>query len=431
MHILFVHQNFPAQFGHIAAHLTKQLGWRCTFVSERTPGIVAGIERIQYKREGGASKHNSYYTRNFETCISHADAVYAALKSRPDIQPDLIVGHSGFGSTIFLREILDCPTINFFEYYYRPHLSDMDFRPDSPVAEKKYLRSRVRNAMILLDLQNCDAGYTPTEFQRNCFPDMYQRKLHTIFDGVDTRVYRRLAKPRRQWGKQVIGPNTRIVTYCSRGFEKMRGFDVFMKAAKRIYQQYPDVVFLVAGTDRVCYGGDKEQIQEQSLRHHLLNQDDYDISKFIFVGWVQRPLLAQLLSLGDAHIYLTVPFVLSWSMMNAMSCGALVVGSKTEPVEEMVSDGQNGFLVDFFDHEAFADRVVRILKDPPAYDAMRKNAMRMIHEQYSLDVMLPKMIGLYEGTIAKPNRDPTLVSRGNTSGYGVPGETPQLDPAPV
>ena len=410
MHVLFVHQNFPAQFGHVATRLIREQGWQCSFLSEREPGVEDGIEKIQYITRGGATKHNSFYTRTFETAVAHAEAAYRALKARPDVKPDLIVGHSGFGSTILLPEVLECPIINFFEYFYRPHQSDMDFRPDSPVNEKKILRSRVRNAMILLDLQNCDTGYVPTQFQRSVFPPLYHHKLDTIFDGVDMDFYHRVERPTRTFKNITIGRQTRIVTYCARGFEMMRGFDIFMKAAKIIYQRYPDVVFLVAGTDRICYGGDTEHIgSAKSLRHFVLAQDDYDLSKFIFVGWIEPAELAQLFSVSDAHVYLTVPFVLSWSMMNALACGAVVVGSDTAPVREMITHEHNGFLVDFFDPEAFADQVLAVLQDPPAYQSVRENAIQFIEADYSLKAVLPRMVEMYQRTRAA-GRQPTSIA---------------------
>src|SRR5947209_484359 len=275
MHVLYVHQNFPAQFGHIASHLVQKLGWKCSFVSETPAGTVGGVEKIQYKLGGGATKQNNFCSRTFENTVWHCEAVYKAMKARPDIKPDLIVGHSGFGSTLFLRELYpDVPCINFFEYYYEPHgpESDMDFRRDLGwhIPEEKYLRSRCRNAMILLDLQNCDAAYAPTNFQRTRFPNEYLDKLQVIFDGVDRSVYHgfneTLRPPLLTRGPRTIAgvnvpANTRIVTYVSRGFESMRGFDIFMRSAKRIAEQFPDVIFIVVGTDRIAYGGDEGYIQ--------------------------------------------------------------------------------------------------------------------------------------------------------------------------
>jgi glycosyltransferase involved in cell wall biosynthesis len=323
----------------------------------------------------------------------------------------LIVGHSGFGSTLFLRELYPkTPIINFFEYYYIPHDkdSDMDFRKDLgwPTSELKYLRSRCRNAMILLDLQTCQAAYTPTEFQKSRFPAEYQPKLETIFDGVDRSVYHgheeTLRPPLGQRGMRRIAgvdvpPDTRVVTYVSRGFESMRGFDVFMKAAKKIYQQFPNVLFIVIGTDKIAYGGDEEFVApHKTFKQWTLAQDQYDLSKFRFVGRVNPIDLGKALAAGDLHIYLTVPFVLSWSMMDAMSCGAVVLGSDTAPVREMIRDGENGLLADFFDPDGLAAKAIQVLRDPDAARPLGRAAERNIVESYSLESVLPRMLDLYQ-----------------------------------
>lgn len=416
MHILYVHQNFPAQFGHIARHLVQKLGWKCTFVSQTPAGEVEGIEKVSYKIDGGATKQNHYCSRTFENTVWHCDGVHKALRNRPDIQPDLIVGHSGFGSTLFLRELYrDRPIVNFFEYYYRAHdpLSDMDFRRDLgwEVPEVNYLRSYCRNAMILLDLQNCDSAYTPTEFQKSRFPMEYLPKLDVVFDGVDRSVYHghneTLRPPLDQRHVRHIAgidvpPTTRIVTYVSRGFESMRGFDIFMRSAKLIAERFPDVLFFVVGTERIAYGGDENYIKGyKSFKDWVLSRDNYDLSKFVFTGRISPPQLGRLLAASDLHIYLTVPFVLSWSMMDAMSCGAVVLGSKTPPVEEMIRPGVNGLLADFFNPEDFAAQAVQVLKDPGEFRALGRAAEEMVVEQYSLEAVLPKMLKMYEDALAK------------------------------
>jgi glycosyltransferase involved in cell wall biosynthesis len=279
MHVLFVHQNFPAQFGHIAHHLIKQRGWTSTFVSETPSGNVSGIQKIQYKPVGGARTSTHYCTRTFENGIAHAHGVFEACKAHPELHPDLIVGHSGFGSTLFLTELFPgTPVVNYFEYYYHPHGSDMDFRSDFQPAEMDFLRARARNAMVLLDLVNCRAGYSPTHFQRELFPAELRHKIAVIFDGIETDIFHRRTDVPRRVGNLVVQSSTRIVTYVSRGFESMRGFDIFMRAAKRIYQQFHDVLFVVVGSDRICYGGDGKHIQHKTFREHVLAQDDYDPS---------------------------------------------------------------------------------------------------------------------------------------------------------
>ena len=399
MHVLFVHKNFPAQFGHIANHLVEHEGFQCTFVSELPAATVGGVRRIQYRIKGGATQSTHYCSRTFENCVWHAHAVYETMKGHAEIRPDLVVGHSGLGSTFFLADLYDCPIINYFEYYYHSRNSDLDFRPEYPSRELDVLRTCTRNAMILLDLQTCAAGYTPTNWQRSLLAAEYQYKIETIFDGIDTEVWYRRDVPRRI-GDREIPEDTRIVTYVSRGFESMRGFDVFMKIAKRICDARPDVIFVCVGSDRVCYGGDLRHIKAKTFREHVLAQDDYDLDRFVFTDLIPPQELVNILSLSDLHVYLTVPFVLSWSMMNALACGCTVLASGTPPVEEMIEHEKNGLLAGFFDVDAFTELALRVLDDPEAYRPLGQAGAEMIRERYSLAKMLPKMLDLYQRTVS-------------------------------
>lgn len=402
MHVLFVHRNFPAQFGHVAAHLVRERGWRCTFASETGPGTVEGIEKVRYRVAGGATERTHYFSRTFENAIWRAAGVYEALKPRAaDLRPDLVVGHSGFGSTLFLPELWpETPVVDYFEYYYRAHDSDMDFRPDWPPSGEDVLRARARNAMILLDLEYCAAGYTPTRFQHGLLPETYRGKVRVIHDGVDTSFWRRREVPEALRERLGIGPETRVVTYAARGLESMRGFDVFMRAAKRIHEEYPDVVFLVAGSEEVHYGGDLKRIRERSFLRHVLAQDRYDPDRFRFLGTVPPEVLARVFSLSDLHVYLTVPFVLSWSLLDAMACGCVVLASDTEPVREVIADGENGILRGFFDVEGLARAAVEVLKDPGAYGGLGEAARRTVHERYGLAVVLPPLAAFFEDVAA-------------------------------
>jgi glycosyltransferase involved in cell wall biosynthesis len=409
MHVLFVHQNFPAQFGHIARHLVRSRGWTCTFLSKTAPGELSGIRKIQYQVAGGARESNHYCSRTFENAVWSSHGVYEACKAHPGLRPDLIVGHSGFGSTLFLAELYpDVPVVNYFEYFYHARGSDLDFRPDSPPKELDFLRSHARNAMISLDLINCRAGYSPTEYQRSLFPAELRPKIEVIFDGIETDIYERRTDIPRQIGGRTISDSTRIVTYVSRGFESMRGFDIFMRSAKLIYESYPDVLFLVVGGDRICYGGDANRIKHETFREHVLAQDDYDLSKFHFTGLVPVPTLVDILSLSDLHIYLTVPFVLSWSLMNALACGCTVLASDTAPVREMITHGVNGLLADFFDVEGLAKQAVGVLRDPDDYRALGRRAAEIIRDRYALEVTLPRLVDLLERAQRSPARDLSL-----------------------
>jgi glycosyltransferase involved in cell wall biosynthesis len=401
MHVLFIHQNFPAQFGHVARHLISNLGWSCSFVSQTPAGIVDGIRKVTYTNKGGARQSTHYCSRTFENAIWHAHAVYDACAAQRDLWPDLIVGHSGFGSTLFLPELYpSVPVINYFEFYYHPHHSDMDFRPDFLPPEIDYLRARARNAMLLLDLENCRHGYSPTRFQQQLFPVVYRPKIDVIFDGIETDIFRRLESVPRQIGGRLIPASTRIVTYVSRGFESMRGFDIFMRVAEQIYRQHPDVVFVVVGSQRTCYGGDDKHIKHKTFFDHVLAQSSYDLNKFIFTGLVPVSQLTEILSLSDLHLYFTVPFVLSWSLMDALACGCTVLASDTAPVREMIEHGRNGLLRDFFDVEGFGAQAVEVLRDPPAFRHLGAAAADDICQNYAIDVTLPRLTRLFERAVS-------------------------------
>jgi len=272
----------------------------------------------------------------------------------------------------------------------------MDYRPEFPPRELDFLRSYCRNAMLLLDLQNCQAGHCPTHWQRSLLPQAYQSRLEVIFDGIDPQVWHRDEGTSRQVGRRSIEENTRIVTYVSRGLESMRGFDIFMKVAKRIYTALPNVVFIVVGSDRVVYGGDLKYIKEKSFREHVLKQEEYNLSKFIFTGHIPARQLAGFLSISDLHIYLTVPFVLSWSLFNALACGCTVVASSTEPVKELITHEQNGLLADFYDVDGLADLALRVLRAPEDYSYLGQAGAKIIQEKYTIEKTFPQLLSFYE-----------------------------------
>lgn len=324
--------------------------------------------------------------------------MYEALKSRPDLKPDLIVAHSGFGSSLFLPYLYDAPIINLFEYFYRPVGQDLGYRPELPVDELSLLRSRTRNAMILLDLENCDRGWTPTHYQHDMLPAPFHDKVDVLFDGIPTdRFYRRQVPDRLIPDAGEIPADHRIVTYVTRGFEMMRGFDIFMKVAKRIYEQFPNVTFIVAGKDRVHYGPEMQFIEEKTFREHVLKSGDYDLSKFRFIA-NNSP---ELLSISDVHIYLTEPFIASWSLVEAMACGAVVVASDQTCVREYITPGENGLLCDFFDDRAIAEQAIEVLREPQKFRHLGENAAAMVREKYSFEVAFPRIKAFFEGAAGK------------------------------
>jgi glycosyltransferase involved in cell wall biosynthesis len=401
MHILFLHHNFPAQFGQVALHLVRTRGFRCTCVSEQPSSGIAEIDQVQYKPASGARAENHYCTRTFENQIWRTHAAFEALRKRPDIKPDLIVAHSGFVSSLYLRELYpDVPQIGYFEFFYHRHGSDLDFRHDLPSASTDdMLRGVTRNAILLLDLHNCDAGYSPTEFQRSQLPSEFRSKVETIFDGIDIDFWKRAAVPSRVIGDIMIPEGMKVVTYVSRGLESMRGFDIFLRAADQLCRRRPDVFVVIVGEDRIAYGGDQRFTKDLTFKNWCLRQYTPDLTRIHFAGRVPPDQLTQIFSISDAHLYLTVPFVLSWSMLNAMSCGCAVIGSDTAPVRELIQHDQNGLLVDFFDVDAWADATIRLLDDPDRARRLGTAARATIEKQYTIPQCLDRMVSLYDRVI--------------------------------
>ena len=394
MQILFVHPNFPGQFGPALSRLGKRPNLDCVFVSRTGAGSLEGVRRIRFDLRGGATRATHYCSRTFESGVGQAGAVYEACKATPWLRPDLIVGHSGFGSTLFLQELYPCPIIGHFEYYYHPRGTDMDFRPEFPPAELDYLRSHTRNAMILLDLEACVAGYAPTQWQWRLLPPAWAPKVEVIHDGVDMEVWRRRVGPRRL-GNEVLDDDLRVVTYVARGLEAMRGFDVFVQVANRIAAAMPDVVFVVVGAERSVYGNDLRHIRTKTFKEHVLQTERPDLRRFRFLGAIPAAQLVEVLSLSDLHIHLTVPFVLSWSLLNALACECVVLASDVAPVREVIQHDRSGLLAGFSDVEGLAAQAMAVLRDPPAYRRLGAAGRALVEERYGLDRTLPKLERLF------------------------------------
>lgn len=286
------------------------------------------------------------------------------------------------------------PIVNYFEYYYRTGGAESDTRPEFPADADASLRARMRNAMILVDLDTCAAGYTPTAWQAERFPAAYRPKIETIHDGIDTEFWCRRAAPRRVMGRDVPA-GTRIVTYVARGFESMRGFDVFLAVAQRLLAARKDVIVVVVGEDRVCYGGDADHTGGKSFLAWCLDRTPCDMDRLLLPGRLPPDDLANLLAISDLHVYLTVPFVLSWSMLNAMSCGAALLASDTSPVREFVRHGENGLLAPFGDVDALTARALEVLDDPQAFRPLGDAARRTVEERASLALSLPRLEALF------------------------------------
>ena len=251
--------------------------------------------------------------------------------------------------------------------------------------------------MILMDLNACTRGYAPTAWQKSLFPAEWSSKLDVLHDGIEMDQWTRRSVPRRI-ADEAIDQDTRIVTYVARGLESMRGFDIFMRVANRIAREMPNVLFVVVGSDRVCYGNDLNHIKTKTFREHVIQTVGPDLSRFRFLGMVPRTTLVDLWSLSDLHLYLTVPFVLSWSLLNALACECPVLASDVAPVREIIRHGETGLLGDFFDVDGLANQALAVLQDPASYRVLGQAGRGLIDAEYSLDRTYPRFLNLVQNT---------------------------------
>ena len=406
MRVLFIHRAFPGQFRYVAPLLAQRHGWDVTFLTaDRRPvPTPARVAKLLYDVPDTPGVGDAV-AGPFNQSLAHATAVYRTLRRHPEVRPDLVVAHGSYGSSLFLPYLYDCPVINFFEYFYRPLGQDLGYHPEQVVTETHLLRCKAANAMTLLELEECDQAWCPTEHQRELMPAPYRHKVDVIHDGIDTDAFRRDPQaPRCLPDGTPVDANSRVVTYATRGFEMIRGFDTFMKAAKLIYQQYPDVLFVVAGTDRIFYGSQSQRGGENSFREKVLKDGDYDLSKFRFVGKVPQAALARLFSISDLHVYLTGPLFTSWSPLEAMSSSCVLLASDQACVRQYLTPGVNGLLCGFLDGEGLAERAVAVLNDPAAYRPLGEAARRTIEQTYALDVTLPQVKAMFERVAAQGPR---------------------------
>lgn len=382
MRILFVHDNFPAQFGPIGEYLARK-GWEVSFGTQRQGAASPLIKTFNYKPHREITKGVHPYAATFEKAAINGQAAARAclaLKAK-GYSPDVMMAHSGWGPGMYLKDVWpDARYIGYFEWYYQPVGPDVSFLSgEDRQNEDQLLRTRGRNAPILLDLAACDFGLVPTEYQKSQFPAGIADRLKVLHDGVDVETYAPKPGGLVLPGLDLSGASE-IVTYVARGMEPYRGFPQFMAAAAEVMRRRPQAHVVVVGEDRVAYG--KKLEEGDSWKKRMLAQHSYDEKRLHFTGLIPRDQYLKVLQASSVHVYLTVPFVLSWSMMEAMSTGCVVIGSDTDPVRELINDGENGVLVDFHNVQAIARAIVRVLEAPAKYDSVRAAARATIRERY-------------------------------------------------
>ncbi len=405
MNILFVHQNFPGQYRNLAPILAAE-GHAVVAIGEETNvqrlGSVPNIRIVAYPKPQGASPQTHHYLRDFEAAVRRGQAVARAAISlhQSGFRPDVIYAHPGWGEALYLKDVFpDTPLLCFCEFYYRATGSDVGFDPEYPAQFDDHLRVRTKNTTHLLSLIATDWAISPTHWQARQFPPELQAKLSVIHDGIDTQHVTANPAIQLTLSRDALTLTRRdeVITFVNRNMEPYRGFHCFMRALPAILQRRPNAHILIVGGDEVSYG--KRLPEGQSYRQLLLHEVGarLDMRRVHFLGRIPYNQFLAVLQISSAHVYLTYPFVLSWSMLEAMAAECLVIGSRTPPVEEVIRDGENGLLVDFFAADELVETLDRVLTTPQAFQAVRQQARQTILEQYDLrTVCLPRQRQLIE-----------------------------------
>lgn len=384
MRILFLHDNFPAQFGVFGQYLSSQ-GWDVVFGTQRKGSALKGLSVFNYAPHRQVTEKIHPYAGGFEKSVLNGQGLArTALKLKEKgYKPDIVMAHSGWGPGLFVKDVWpEAKYVGYFEWYYNRDAPDIEFlgRDDRVVDDD--LRSRTRNASILVDLVSCDAALCPTQFQKSQFPSCFDSLITVMHDGIDTDTYQPVTGAKLQLPGLDLGGAQEIVTYVARGMEPYRGFPEFMSALEIVLAERPKTHVVIVGEDRVAYG--KQLPKDESYKKRAMAGNRLDWSRVHFTGLLPRNQYLQVLQASSVHAYLTIPFVLSWSMMEAMSAGCAIVSSDVAPVRELYDQAPGALrLVDMQDREATARGIIKTLEDRDGAKAMGAAARALIVEKYA------------------------------------------------
>ena len=401
MNFLFVHNNFPGQYQHIVRALSHDPKARIVAIGSSTSQEMSGVRLLKYSLSNVDVSASHPFARRFDMECHRAEQVLYALSSLASsgFAPDIIMAHPGWGETLPLRTIFPAARILLYcEFFYGMQGRDVGFDPEFPeTGADGHVALHLKNASSLLALSDCDFGVSPTNWQRSTFPKEYQSKITVIHEGIDADV----VKPdpdavlRLPSGLE-LRRSDEVVTFVARNLEPLRGYHRFMRALPRIMSARPQAQVVVIGGDGASYGA----LPPQGTTWKSLFFDEVaehiDRKRIHFAGRLPYRDYLTALQVSSAHVYLTYPFVLSWSLLEALSAGCLVIGSDTPPVREVLNN-ENGLLTPFFDTEQLAERVTEALTFPRRFRSVRAQARRTILDQYDLArICLPKMMAFIQ-----------------------------------
>jgi glycosyltransferase involved in cell wall biosynthesis len=379
MRYLFVHQNFPGQFLHLLRHLAGEQQHELIFITENRTNHMTGVRKLLHGLPQAPTAGTHRDAREFEMAMIRAQGVADAARKLKSLGyvPDIIIGHHGWGELLNLCDVWPAsPLLGYFEYFYNETGFDVGFDPEFPEARELWCRIRAKNAVNLIALNNPGHGFTPTKFQHSTYPAWAKDRIDVLPEGVNLDICHPNPALRERvvtLGGYKIRPTDKLVTYVVRDLEPYRGFHIMMRALPRLLAARPDVKVILVGGDAVSYGAKPEK---GTWREKMLNEvgASLDMDRVHFTGRVAYDTYVKILQRSDTHVYLTYPFVASWSLREAMATGCALAASDTATVSEFVTHGKTGLLAPCLQPDAVADAVLRLLEDDKLNQRLRRNA---------------------------------------------------------
>ena len=407
MKILIIHQNFPGQYKHLAPALA-QLGHEVVALTPKVDKATTwnGVKVVPYQIRGASTKGIHPWLQDFETKVLRGTSCYqGALTLREEgFVPDVILAHHGWGESLFLKDVWPEARLGLYCELY--HLTTEEFTRFDPEFETRppeidRLRIRLKNLNNRLHEEVMDAGISPTRFQASTFPDRWQERITVAHDGIFTDQVKPDPDARLEvTDGRVLTREDEVVTFINRNLEPYRGYHVFMRALPDILRRRPNAQVVLIGGDEVSYGAKApdgktwKQIFVDEVRGQI---PDEDWARVHFLGRVPYERFLAMMQISRVHVYLTYPFVLSWSLLEAMSAECAILASDTRPVREVLTEDETGWMVDFFDREALVDRLCALLDDPETRARLGRAARAHVTEHYDLkSVCLPRHIAWVE-----------------------------------